>query len=294
MISVYPLHGTGGLSTSTLVSWEGKRFLLDAGPGTITEIWRRGLRLRGLSAILLSHTHLDHLWGLPPLLWFLHQRDWSHELQLIFPSESETIIKQMVALSGNPEFVAFTPYSSAGESIHHKSLTIQPFAVNHPGPSYGYVISESPKPRLNTEKLRKEAIPQIKWRTIAKGKKVKYKSRPINAQDYQLAPRCRKIVYTGDAGPASQLVDQARGADLLIIEASWLYPQWNVQTDAPHLTLRQAFEIGLKSKAERLLLFHLTSRVAIKDYQAAITALQKEFKTPLQVFLPTHESIDIR
>jgi len=294
MISVYPLHGTGGLSTSTLVSWEGKRFLLDTGPGTITEIWRRGLRLRGLSAILLSHTHLDHLWGLPPLLWFLHQRDWSHELQLIFPSESETIIKQMVALSGNPEFVAFTPYSSAGESIHHKSLTIQPFAVNHPGPSYGYVISESPKPRLNTEKLRKEGIPQIKWRTIAKGKKVKYKSRPINAQDYQLAPRCRKIVYTGDAGPASQLVDQARGADLLIIEASWLYPQWNVQTDAPHLTLRQAFEIGLKSKAERLLLFHLTSRVAIKDYQAAITALQKEFKTPLQVFLPTHESIDIR
>ena len=294
MISVYPLQGTGGLSTSSMVSWEGMRLLLDTGPGTITEIWRRGLRLRGLSAILFSHTHLDHLWGLPPLLWFLHQRDWSHKLRLIYPSESETIVKQMVALSGNPSFVVFTPCSPDSKSIHLKSLTIQPFAVSHPGTSYGYVISESPKPRLNTEKLQKDGIPQSKWGAIAKGKTVKSKSRVINAQDYQLAPRCRKIVYTGDAGPASDLIDQARGADLLIIEASWLHPQWELQADAPHLTLRQAFEIGLKSEVQRLLLFHLTTRVAIKDYQAAITALQKEFKTSLQVFLPTDESIEIR
>lgn len=294
MISVYPLQGTGGLSTSTMVNWEGTRFLLDTGPGTITEIWRRGLRLRGLSAILLSHTHLDHLWGLPPLLWFLHQRDWSHDLQIIYPSETETVVKQMVALSGNPSFVRFTPCLPDGDSISHESLIIQAFAVNHPGPSYGYAISESPKPRLNTEKLRKEGIPQKQWAAIAQGKLIKHKSRSLNAQDYQLAPRSRKIVYTGDAGPASQFIDRARGADLLIIEASWLRPQWELTTDAPHLTLKQAFEIGFKSKAQRLLLFHLTSRVAIKDYQEAIAALQKEFNTSLKVYLPTDEVIEVR
>jgi ribonuclease Z len=294
MISVYPLQGTGGLSTSILVNWEGTRFLLDAGPGTITEIWRRGLRLRGLSAIALSHTHLDHLWGLPPLLWFLHQRNWSHELHLIYPSESEPIIKQMVALSGNPPFVTFTPCSSQAHSISLKSLTIQAFDVNHPGPSYGYSISESPKPRLDTEKLRKEGIPQTHWRTIAEGKQIRHNSRLIDAENYQLAPRCRKIVYTGDAGPASQLIERARGADLLIIEASWLNPQWELEIDAPHLTLREAFEIGLKSEVRNLLLIHLTYRVALKEYQEAIVALKKEFQTSFQVYLPTDEQIQIR
>ena len=202
MISVYPLQGTGGLSTSIMVNWEGTRFLLDTGPGTITEIWRRGLRLRGLSAILLSHTHLDHLWGLPPLLWFLHQRNWSHELQLIYPAEADTVVKQMVALSGSPAFVQFMPCSLDCDSIHHESLTIQVFNVNHPGPSYGYSVHEPPKSRLDTKKLRKERIPQKHWAAIAQGEPINHKSRLIHPQEYQLAPRSRKIVFTGDAGPA--------------------------------------------------------------------------------------------
>jgi ribonuclease Z len=224
----------------------------------------------------------------------LHQRNWTQEIQLIYPSETETIVKQMVALSGNPSFVKFVPCTPDGDSIQHKSLSIQAFEVNHPGPSYGYTINESLKPRLDTEKLRKEGIPPKKWRDLAKGKQIRHNSRLLNAQEYQLSPRCRKIVYTGDAGPASEFLDYARDADLLIIEASWLHPQWELQTDAPHLTLRQAFEIALKNEVKHLLLVHLTYRVSIKDYQEAIAALQKEFKTPLQVYLPTEACIEIR
>jgi ribonuclease Z len=190
--------------------------------------------------------------------------------------------------------VTFTPCSPDGESIQHESLTIQAFKVNHPGPSQGYSISEPPKSRLNTEKLKDEGIPKKKWAALAKDQQVEHKSNLIRPQDYQLAPRCRKIVYTGDAGPGSQLVDLAQGADLLIIEASWLHPQWDLKTGAPHLTLRQAFEIGQKSQVQRLLLFHLTSRVAIKDYQQAIVALQKEFKNSIPVFLPNDVQIEIR
>ncbi|MFX0167728.1 MAG: MBL fold metallo-hydrolase [Candidatus Hodarchaeota archaeon] len=293
MISVYPLQGISGLSSSILVNWEGTRFLLDAGPGAVTEIWRRGIRLRGLSAIFISHAHLDHLWGLPPLLWFLHQHEWSHELALYFPHEAESVVKQMVELSGAPPFVIFNPCSLDGVPFHFNSLTVQAFGVSHPGPSYGFTIAEQPKVRLDTVKLKQDGIPVTQWAAIAKGKRIKYKSGNIDPKEYQLKPRCRKIVFTGDAGPATQLLKQAQGADLLIIEATWLHPQWGLEDDAPHLTLRQAFEIGQRGEVARMLLFHLTSRVSFDDYRQAITVLQEEFNSEIPVFLPTDEKIEI-
>jgi ribonuclease BN (tRNA processing enzyme) len=62
--------GTGGarfmVSRQILASggiWlnlDGKRFLIDPGPGSIVQVCRLGLDPEKLSAILLSHRHLDH------------------------------------------------------------------------------------------------------------------------------------------------------------------------------------------------------------------------------------------
>ena len=67
----------------------------------------------------------------------------------------------------------------------------------------------------------------------------------------------RRFVYTGDTGPqaAAELVELARGADLLLIEASLLARRGD---RAPgHLTARQAAEIGREAGVKVLLLTHL-------------------------------------
>lgn len=67
----------------------------------------------------------------------------------------------------------------------------------------------------------------------------------------------RRLVYSGDTGPgaAADLVELARGADLLLIEASLLARRGD---RAPgHLTARQAAEIGREAGVKRLLLTHL-------------------------------------
>ncbi|EKP94469.1 MBL fold metallo-hydrolase [Thermaerobacter subterraneus] len=67
----------------------------------------------------------------------------------------------------------------------------------------------------------------------------------------------RRLVYSGDTGPeaAAQLVELARGADVLLIEASLLARRGD---RAPgHLTARQAAEIGQAAGVKRLLLTHL-------------------------------------
>ncbi len=294
MISIFPLHGVGSLSTSTMVHWEGVRLLLDCGPGTITEIWRRGLRLRGLSAILLSHAHLDHLWGLPPLLWFLNQRDWNHELLLVFPQEIGPTVQQMYQISGEPGFIKLHPLPSGKKPVKIGKLTIRAFEVNHPSPSCGFTISESPKRRLNTAKLEADGIPKKKWSDLAQEKSVRLRSKTIRSHEYLLPSRSRTIVYTGDTGPAPHLEDEVREADLLIIDASWIHPQWIPAKEAPHLTLRQAFEVFHHGQVKRVLLTHLTTRVSKNNYVKAIEELKKEFNSKIPVFLPTEEKIEFR
>jgi ribonuclease Z len=292
MISVYPIHGVGSLSTSTMVQWEDVRVILDCGPGTITEIWRRGLRLRGLSAVLLSHGHLDHLWGLPPLLWFLDQRQWSHEVLLVYPPEINSSIQQMLRIAGQPGFITLQPLSSNSKSVKVGRLVIQAFEVNHPSPSCGFTISEFLKPRLDVAKLEAGGIPKTKWSNLAQDKPVKFQSQTLHLSDYQLPARRRRIVYTGDTGPISHLKDTVWDADLLIIDASWVYPQWSPPEEAPHLTLRQAFEVFHQSHVKQVLLTHLTTRVSQIDYLKAIEELQQEFNCKIPVYLPSIEKIE--
>jgi len=67
----------------------------------------------------------------------------------------------------------------------------------------------------------------------------------------------RRLVYSGDTGPgaADALVELARGADLLLIEASLLARRGD---RAPgHLTARQAAQIAREAGVGRLLLTHL-------------------------------------
>src|ERR1700757_3314318 len=51
-----------------LVAKGANRFLIDCGEGTQRQLLRAGLGFRGLTHVLLTHAHLDHILGLSALL----------------------------------------------------------------------------------------------------------------------------------------------------------------------------------------------------------------------------------
>jgi ribonuclease BN (tRNA processing enzyme) len=62
------------------------------------------------------------------------------------------------------------------------------------------------------------------------------------------------LAYTGDTGPSDQIVELARGVDLLVSEASW--HEVDDRVGPIHLTARQAGEHAARSEASRLMLTH--------------------------------------
>jgi ribonuclease BN (tRNA processing enzyme) len=72
----------------------------------------------------------------------------------------------------------------------------------------------------------------------------------------------RSIVYSGDTGPCTSLVELARGADVLLCEATWPHSGiWGEGEPPPgvHLSGRQAGEHATKAGVGRLLLTHIAS-----------------------------------
>ena len=71
--------------TSVLLRREGDLFLFDAGEGTQVALRRLNLRWKKINAIFISHTHADHVTGLPGLLMLSSQVDRDEPLYIYGP-----------------------------------------------------------------------------------------------------------------------------------------------------------------------------------------------------------------
>lgn len=86
------------------------------------------------------------------------------------------------------------------------------------------------------------------------------------------------LVYSGDTGPSTGLVELARGADVLLCEASWPH-----RDDAPagvHLSGRQAGEHAAAAGVGRLLLTHVP---AWFDGHVLLAEARETFDGPVEL-----------
>jgi ribonuclease BN (tRNA processing enzyme) len=104
---------------------------------------------------------------------------------------------------------------------------------------------------------------------------------PCEAYGIRLEYEGRSLVYSGDTGPCRELVELARGADVLLCESTW--------TDGPdrppgvHLSGRQAGRIAREAGAKRLLLTHVP---AWADAPALLAEARGEYTGPAELVVP--------
>jgi ribonuclease BN (tRNA processing enzyme) len=80
----------GRAQAGYLLEAAGKRILLEAGPGVLTEMKRHGIDADSLDAIIISHLHGDHFSGLPFLfLEYMWERPRKHPVIIAGPKNLE-------------------------------------------------------------------------------------------------------------------------------------------------------------------------------------------------------------
>jgi ribonuclease BN (tRNA processing enzyme) len=97
------------------------------------------------------------------------------------------------------------------------------------------------------------------------GLRVRFQPVPHYVPTYALelrTPDERRLVFSADCGPNEEIVEFARGAELLLIEATRLDAARSNPDDPPgHLTAAQAGEIGRRAGVGRLVLTHFSDEL---------------------------------
>lgn len=98
----------------------------------------------------------------------------------------------------------------------------------------------------------------------------------------------RALVYSGDTGPCAGLVELARGADVLLCEATWPHVTsvWAEPPTGLHLSARQAGEHAGAAGVGRLLLTHVP---VWADGDALLAEAEAAFHGPVELVAPGAE-----
>src|SRR5437867_12771131 len=235
----------GGNTSCVEVRAEGEIIVLDAGSG---------IRLLGQSlqrefgsdpirlAILISHTHWDHIQGLP---FFLPAYSGKNQLKVFGYDGTRTRLGEILAGQMETPFFPVSMAELPGK-IEIEELKEMDFEIgririrskflNHPGVCAGYCIY-----------------------TPAGSVVYMPDNEPFEQLDVQLRNRGVENTARKFKSPAEEradLIEFLRGADLLILDAQYTDEEYQRHVGWGHGSVSSVVSLALDAEVHRLLLFH--------------------------------------
>ena len=245
--------------------------LFDCGEGTQYQIMQAALRPSRLSTVCITHLHGDHFFGLPGLLTSLGMGGRRETLRLVAP---EGLFDLLFALPG----VATLPYEvdCVGVPDTLTRLTVvdapgffvEARPLDHRDFCAGYRWQEKPGPgNLDVEKAR--ALGVTDWPDFKKlkaGDAVETARGVVRPADVLVPPPPpRSLAYVTDTRPCEGGRLLARGASLVVHDATFADAHAARAAQTGHSTAREAAAVARDAGAARLLLTHLSARIDTTD-----------------------------
>ena len=247
-------------------------WLFDCGEGTQHQFLRSDLRLSQLRRVFVTHMHGDHVFGLPGLLASLGLAGSSDGVDLYGPDPLEAYLQGVLRTSstriGYP--LAVHRVREAAENgtvlLEDDDIIVRTTPLTHRVPAYAYRIEQKPRPgRFDVDQARALAIPPGPiYAALKRGETVSLDDgRRIDGR--QLCGPTRpgvSVVYCTDTVFCEAAVALARGADLLIHEATFSHGEAEMAFQRQHSTSTMAAQTAAEAGVQQLVLTHLSPRYA--------------------------------
>jgi len=228
-----------GACSAYVVHGERGTVLLDCGPGALERVWRGGL-LRAIDAIVLSHMHTDHVLDLVVYAGPVTRQLLDGRRPVLHVPEGGTEVLDAIDAAFARQQRRPTRFEAT-------------FDVSEYGAAETIVVGDL---RL----------------TFA----------PTAHREPCFAARVEEggsaLVYGADGSPSQELEELARGADVLILEATYL-DDAAAAAGYGHMTAVQAGELAARAGVRRLVLAHLLPG----PRDALVAAAARAFGGPIDV-----------
>jgi len=273
---------------AVLLRYKAENILVDCGEGTQRQFRKAHLNPCKITKILISHWHGDHVLGLPGLLQTMMLNGYNKNLEIYGPrgtnervraffdllgrkgQDLDVKVREVCTSRGNGKCAGAAMGNGGEVIIDGGDFQIEAAEMNHDCPAVGYSFVVKEAVRLDKDKLKKLKIPNSPLvGELVKGKVVEIpldskhqmgQVRKIDGKKLMYKEAARKVAFVMDTRYNENAVKLAKGADLLISEATYSKEEEEIAEEHAHLTSVGAAKVAKKAKVDALVLMHLSQR----------------------------------
>jgi ribonuclease Z len=247
-----------------VVHREGETILFDCGEGSQRQMMRYGVGF-SFAEIFFTHYHADHLLGVTGLMRTLGLMDRTAPVTLYGPRGADRVLGAAITLGiERNKFPIEIREIRAGDRLARGDYDIVVFETEHRADTVGYALAEHTRlGRFHPERARELGIPEGPlWGRLHRGETIILDDgRVVRPEDLVGTPRHgRTVVYSGDTRPHLPLIEAARGADLLVHEATFGGEELERAQETGHSTAAEAARVAAEAGVRRLVLTHISPR----------------------------------
>jgi len=258
--------------TSALVRREGDLFLFDAGEGTQVSLRRLNLRWKKINAIFISHTHADHVTGLPGLLMLSSQVDRDEPLYIYGPPKIAEYVessRRVLDMYINYEIVV-KEIQAPAVCYEGEGFRVRAFPLRHTKTCCGYTLEEDPRPgAFHPERAVELGVPKGPlWSRLQAGENVETpEGRAVRPDEVLGQARSgRKFSFVTDSLYFPEIAPEVANSDLLVCEGMFERELLPSAVEKKHMAAFQAATIARDAGGvKKLALIHYSPRYADQE-----------------------------
>ena len=250
--------------TAILLRRGGERLLFDCAEGTQRQLLRSNVGLIELREVFLTHYHADHYLGLPGMLKTFALRGRETPMTIYGPPGLHELFGALRRIFGRLTYPYELVELSPGAALERDEYRLVTFPVNHGVSAVGYALVERARPgRFDVVGADSLGVPEGPERgALQRGEAVTLADGRVIAPESVLGePRPgRKVVISADTAYSQSVVEAARGADVLVHEATFSEEERQRAGETLHSTASQAADVARAAGVGLLALTHLSNR----------------------------------
>ena len=287
------LLGTGGMMplpyrwlTSLMMRYNGKSILIDCGEGTQIAMRQKGWSPNPIDIICFTHFHADHISGLPGMLLTMGNAERTEPLLLIGPKGLTKVVASLRVIAPELPFeVKCLEITENAQTFSFEGFRLEAFKVNHNVLCYGYSMVIDRAGRFDKDRAMEQEIPMKFWSRLQKGETLEENGR-VFTPDMVLGAERKglKVTYSTDTRPTESIRQNAKGADLLILEGMYGEPDKLVKArEHKHMTMYEAAKIAKEVEVPKMWLTH---------YSPSMTRPEEFMEDVRKIFPATYAAKD--
>lgn len=242
--------------------WDDEGFLFDPGEGTQRQMIYAGLAAGTITRLCVTHFHGDHCLGVPGVVQRLSLDDVPHPVRAHYPASGQTYFTRLRYAASFFERAELLEEPVEEDGLLSVGSFGQLWArrLEHPIESFGYQLIEPDGRRMLPDKLAAYGVTGPDVGRLQRAGSLDLGDRTVRVEDVSELRVGQRFAFIMDTRLCENVLRLADGADLLVIESTYLSSETELARRFGHLTARQAARVAEECGVRKLVLTHFSQR----------------------------------